>query len=115
ILHQIQQGAINANRNLTLTRAQVSSKERERRIVQLTLNEVSSLGSGKDGEDVKLYKGLGKMFVQVPKTEMEKSLKKQEKGLSEELDALNKKTKFLEKEFNEAQGQLRDIFQGPPR
>ncbi|KAG8811605.1 hypothetical protein FRC17_002383 [Serendipita sp. 399] len=93
-LRKIQQAAVNANRNLTLTKAQLSSKERERRIVQLTLNEVSALGGSAGGEeDVKLYKGLGKMFVQVPKAEMVKSLKKQEKDLSDEVDGLTKKVR----------------------
>ncbi|PVF97705.1 Prefoldin beta-like protein [Serendipita vermifera] len=110
ILHQIQQSAVTANRNLNLTKAQIASKERERRILQLTIKEVSSLEP-----DVNLYRGVGKMFLHVPKPEMEKDLKKQEKDLSDDLDSLAKKSKYLEKEFNEAQGQLRDIFQGSTR
>ncbi|CAG8657660.1 12043_t:CDS:2, partial [Acaulospora colombiana] len=110
ILHQIQQSAVTANRNLNLTKAQIASKERERRILQLTIKEVSSLES-----DVNVYRGVGKMFLHIPKPEMEKDLKKQEKDLSDDLDSLAKKmerdlqSKYLEKEFNEAQGQLRDI------
>jgi prefoldin subunit 1 len=55
-LHQIQQSAVTANRNLNLTKAQIASKERERRILQLTIKEVSSLE-----QDVNVYRGVGKM------------------------------------------------------
>ncbi|CAG7853969.1 SubName: Full=Uncharacterized protein {ECO:0000313/EMBL:CCA67172.1} [Serendipita indica DSM 11827] len=106
-LRKIQQQAVNANRNLSLTKAQLSAKERERRMVQLTIKEISELNSA-DGKEVK-------MFIQVPKADMEGRLNNQEKELSDEVDGLTKKSKYLEKEFNEAQGQLRDIFQSSTR
>lgn len=40
---------------------------------------------------------------------MEKELKTEEKGLSDDLTALNKKAKFLEKQYTEANAQMRDI------
>lgn len=61
----------------------------------------------------------------VPRTTMEKELKDQEKELSDDISGLNKKvrvvyhcfsirliwlqTKYLEKQFNDAQAQIRDI------
>lgn len=56
ILMQIQQTAVQSQRALNISRQQISSKERERRILQLTINEINSLG-----DDVNLYKGVGKM------------------------------------------------------
>jgi len=56
ILHQIQQTAVNANRNLNLTKAQIAAKERERRILQLTMNEIGALDP-----EVNVYRGVGKM------------------------------------------------------
>jgi hypothetical protein len=50
---------VNANRNLNLTKAQIASKERERRILQLTIKEVDALKP-----DVNVYRGVGKMYVQ---------------------------------------------------
>ncbi|GAW06600.1 prefoldin subunit [Lentinula edodes] len=88
----------------TLTTQQTSVKERERRILQLTIDEIGAIK-----EDVNLYKGVGKMFMMVPRKEMEKQLKTQEKELSDDIASLNKKSKYLEKQFNEAQAQLRDI------
>ena len=40
---------------------------------------------------------------------MEKELKIEEKGMSDDLAALTKKSKFLEKQYQEANSQLRDI------
>lgn len=92
-----------------------------------------------------MYRGVGKMcvrlfhrvrffvnsliyrFMMVPRATMEKDLKDQEKGFTDDITSLNKKvcslwayeghtsdncraqTKYLEKQFNEAQSQLRDI------
>lgn len=58
ILQQIQQTAINSQRALSTTKATQASKERERRILQLTIDEISTLEN-----DVNLYKGVGKMYA----------------------------------------------------
>jgi len=105
ILHQIRQTSIQASRALSITRAQASGKERERRITQLTLDEISRLD-----KSVKVYKGVGKMFMMEPKPAMEKELKAQEKELADEASALGKKVKYLEKQYLESQAQLRSIF-----
>ncbi|KAF8591585.1 Prefoldin [Ramaria rubella] len=107
ILLQIQQTAVQSQRALSVTRAQASAKERECRILQLTIDEIHSIEG-----DVNMYRGVGKMFMAVPRATMEKNLKTEEKGLSDELSGLNKKSKYLEKQFNDAQSQLRDIFHG---
>lgn len=105
ILLQIQQTAVQSQRALTVTRSQTAAKERERRILQLTIDEIAAIK-----QDVKMYKGVGKMFMAVPKPVMEKEIKAEERGLTEEINALNKKIKYLDKQFNDAQGQLKDIF-----
>ncbi|KAF5392507.1 hypothetical protein D9757_002231 [Collybiopsis confluens] len=128
ILVQIQQTAIQSQRAHGLTKQQASAKERERRILQLTIEEISAIK-----EDVNLYKGVGKMFMMVPRKDMETQLKAQEKELSDDISSLNKKvfhnklvlgieaqakcfqSKYLEKQFNEAQAQLRDIFHHQPK
>jgi len=65
--------------------------------------------------EVNLYKGVGKMFMMVPRQTMEGELKAQEKELSDDINNLNKKSKFLEKQFSDAQSQLRDIFHHAPK
>ncbi|KAF8487580.1 Prefoldin [Gautieria morchelliformis] len=105
ILLQIQQTAVQSQRALSVTRAQASARERERRILQLTIDEIRAIEG-----NVNMYKGVGKMFLAVPRQTMEKDLEGEEKGLTDELNGLNKKSKYLEKQFNDAQSQLRDIF-----
>ncbi|KAF7436306.1 hypothetical protein PC9H_003135 [Pleurotus ostreatus] len=110
ILLQIQQTAVQSQRALNVSRQQMSAKERERRILQLTIDEISQMDN-----EVNLYKGIGKMFMMVPRPEMEKDLKTQEKELSDDINNLTKKAKYLEKQFNDAQTQLRDIFHHAPK
>jgi hypothetical protein len=85
---------------------QTAAKDRERRILQLTIDEISQMEG-----DVNLYKGVGKMcanqlylddltvhshlscarFMMVPRKTMEAELKAQEKELSDDINNLNKK------------------------
>ncbi|KAL9716591.1 hypothetical protein Ac2012v2_001039 [Leucoagaricus gongylophorus] len=109
ILVQIQQTAVQSQRALNISTQQISSKERERKILQLTIKEISTMG-----QDVHLYKGVGKMFMMEPHQAMMGDLKNQEKELTDDINSLNKKAKFLEKQFNDAQAQLRDIFHYAP-
>ncbi|KAF7347493.1 Prefoldin [Mycena venus] len=110
ILVQIQQTAVQSQRALNIAVQQTTAKDRERRILQLTIDEISGIQG-----DVNLYKGVGKMFMMVPRKEMEKELKDQEKELADDISNLTKKSKYLEKQFNDAQAQLRDIFHHAPK
>jgi hypothetical protein len=58
ILVQIQQTAIQSQRALNVSLQQSASKDRERRILQLTIDEISQMKG-----DVNLYKGVGKMYI----------------------------------------------------
>ncbi|KAI6031362.1 hypothetical protein BKA83DRAFT_383545 [Pisolithus microcarpus] len=110
ILVQIQQTAVQSQRSLNLTKQQCTAKERERRIVQLTITEISSVG-----RDTNLYKGVGKMFIMVPQKTMEQELRAQEKELTDEINSLSKKVlKILGKAVNDAQARLKDIFHHAP-
>ncbi|KAL0951767.1 hypothetical protein HGRIS_008439 [Hohenbuehelia grisea] len=110
ILLQIQQTAVQSQRALNTAKQQIAAKDRERRILQLTINELGQMGT-----DVNHYKGVGKMFMMVPQAEMNKDLKSQEKELSDDIDSLNKKAKFLEKQCTDANNQLRDILHHAPK
>lgn len=54
---QIQQTAVQSQRALSVSTQQAAAKDRERRILQLTIDEISQM----EGE-VNLYKGVGKMY-----------------------------------------------------
>ncbi|KIY65967.1 Prefoldin [Cylindrobasidium torrendii FP15055 ss-10] len=110
ILFQIQASAVQAQKDFQLSQQQISVKDRERKKLELTLKELGAMEG-----DVNMYKGVGKMFMRVPRKEMEGDLAKQEKELADDISNLNKKSKYLEKQFNEAQSQLRDIFHHAPK
>ncbi|KAF8323966.1 hypothetical protein DL93DRAFT_2104364 [Clavulina sp. PMI_390] len=107
ILAQIQATAHMAQRNLSMSQAQKQQKEKDRRILQLTIAEINEMPKS---EDIQMYKGVGKMFLNVPRNTMENDLKQEEKDMADEMAALNKKIKFLDKQYQEANAQLRDIF-----
>jgi prefoldin subunit 1 len=62
ILAQIQATAQMSQRNLAVAKAQIQQKEKDRRITQLTIAEIGELPRS---DDIKLYKGVGKMWVSV--------------------------------------------------
>ncbi|TDL26447.1 Prefoldin beta-like protein [Rickenella mellea] len=106
---QIQQTVVQSQRALTITRQTCTTNERERRILQLTIDELKGMD-----KDVNVYKGVGKMFMMTPRPTMDKELKSQEKELSDDISNLNIKIKYLEKQSSDAQAQLRDIFHHAP-
>jgi len=77
----------------------------------------------KDDSEVKLYKGVGKMYVYSlsvgcgltsrfmmrERDTLDSDNVKMEKTIADDLEQLGKKAKYLEKQFNEANSQLRDI------
>ncbi|KAG8769968.1 hypothetical protein FRC12_004613 [Ceratobasidium sp. 428] len=107
ILLQLQQTVNDSSRAISATKAQNSSKERDRRVVQLTSKEISEIPPN---AGAKFYQGVGKMFVQEPRSKIEANLKNQEKELTNDIANLGKKLKYHEKQYNDSQNQLRDIF-----
>ncbi|ORY34589.1 Prefoldin [Naematelia encephala] len=111
ILQQIQTQAVNSQRALSVVRSQMQSKEKERKILQLTMRELETVPKDED----RMYRGVGKMFLQQPRATVESEHKKQDKALTDELTNLSKKAKYLEKQFDEANSQLKDIFHSQQR
>ncbi|KAB5592058.1 hypothetical protein CTheo_4510 [Ceratobasidium theobromae] len=107
ILAQIQQTVSDSSRAISSTKAQSAAKERERRVLQLTSKEISEVPTNTGAQ---FYRGVGKMFMQEPRSTIENNLKNQEKELTSDINNLAKKLKYHEKQFNDSQAQLRDIF-----
>ena len=60
VLQELQERAVGSSRALSNARGLVAAKERERRVIQLTGNELSTLDEEK-GERV--FRGVGKMYA----------------------------------------------------
>ncbi|KAJ2723682.1 hypothetical protein GGI07_002477 [Coemansia sp. Benny D115] len=94
-----------SQKQLNQIEAQISGNQRETRLAALTRREIQDLES-----DVPLYKSVGKMFVQESKADLLKEIDDAAESAKAMVDALEKKQKFVKKEMDEANGNLRDII-----
>merc|ERR1712093_340184 len=60
VLQELETQAITSARAMSSTRQMIASKERERKLIALTKNELNPLSEARGD---KVYKGVGKMFV----------------------------------------------------
>ncbi|EKC99366.1 hypothetical protein A1Q2_06303 [Trichosporon asahii var. asahii CBS 8904] len=105
ILQQIQTQAINGQRQSAIVRAQIQQKEKEKKILELTMRELASVPEGEG----KLYRGVGKMFIEQSRSSINGRHKSLETSLGEDISSLQKKQKYYDRQVEEANGQLRDI------
>ncbi|KAJ9123265.1 hypothetical protein QFC22_001463 [Naganishia vaughanmartiniae] len=94
------------------TLRRITSKIREKKILELTTQQLNAIPRD---EQVKMYKGVGKAFIMQPRESISAEHTAQQKAISDDLSSLTKKAKYLEKQLNDAQGQLRDIFHNQQR
>ncbi|KAI9471337.1 hypothetical protein LPJ78_004551 [Coemansia sp. RSA 989] len=83
---------------------QISTNQREVRLAALTKREVDGLDS-----QAPLYKSMGKMFVQESKADILADIEKTAKSSETMLQALEKKKKFVNRDLEEATGNLKDL------
>ncbi|GMK56570.1 hypothetical protein CspeluHIS016_0304100 [Cutaneotrichosporon spelunceum] len=111
ILQQIQTQAVSSQRQLGVVRAQTQAKEKERRILELTMRELDTVPAGEG----RMFRGVGKMFIQQPRAEINSKHEATKYSLNEDISSLQKKAKYLERQLDEANSQLRDIFHSQQR
>jgi chaperonin cofactor prefoldin len=90
-VREIETQAVAAQQQIGIARTQISSKQREQRLVRLTLSEMSTLPS-----DATVYEGVGKMFVSLPVTTLREKLDVQTKDLEGEVEKLGQRLLYLE-------------------
>ncbi|POS80410.1 hypothetical protein DHEL01_v201220 [Diaporthe helianthi] len=91
LLREIEANHIKSQQDISLARSQLASKQREKRLAQLTSTEISSLTPG-----TPLYEGVGKMFVSIPAPELKDKLESQTKQVDTDIDGLTKRLHYLE-------------------
>ncbi|KAI9899544.1 hypothetical protein N3K66_006005 [Trichothecium roseum] len=91
LVHEIESQAFAAQQQIGVARAQMTSKQREQRLVRLTLSEMASLPV-----DANVYEGVGKMFASLPVSELRDKLEKQTQDLEGDVDKLSKRLLYLE-------------------
>ncbi|KAL8795229.1 MAG: hypothetical protein Q9195_002240 [Heterodermia aff. obscurata] len=106
LVQEIESQALSAQREISIVKAAVSAKQRDIRMLELTSNEVKQLS-----KDVKVYEGVGKMFVFSPTSRVEKRLSSEATELESDISNLNKKLHYLETTYKNSQEHMDRIFQ----
>ncbi|KAI9279618.1 Prefoldin [Sporodiniella umbellata] len=105
---ELQANYIHSQQQVNTTKAQIQSKQRERKLAELTRRELDTLNS-----QTKTYKPIGKMFIQSPLSEMKQQYVDSISASDESINQLEKTQKYWERAASDAQGNLKDLLQGP--
>ncbi|KAF9348740.1 hypothetical protein BGX26_012872 [Mortierella sp. AD094] len=105
IVHDLQSKLQEATRMVASVQAQIQTREREKRLSELTNKELSSLQP-----DTVTYKSVGKMFIQEPLTDLTSELSERSKEMEKDMEALDKKRIYWERNKTEAQGNLQELI-----
>ncbi|SAM03896.1 hypothetical protein [Absidia glauca] len=108
IFIELQAKYISSQQQVNTVKAQIQAKQRDRKMAELTRRELDTLES-----DTKTYKPVGKMFIQSPLSDMKTQYTKGVEKADEQIQQLEKSQKYWERAAAEAQGNLKDILNGP--
>ncbi|KXT15134.1 hypothetical protein AC579_7926 [Pseudocercospora musae] len=105
LLQEIEQKAAFAQQQLGTVRAQIASKNREKRMLQLSDTELDALP-----KETPVYDGVGKMFVLTSTEDVKKRQSKEATDVKAELENLEKKLHYLETTLANSQQHMDAIF-----
>ncbi|KAF9183070.1 hypothetical protein BGZ51_004256 [Haplosporangium sp. Z 767] len=105
IVHDLQSKLQEATRMVASVQAQIQTREREKRLSELTNKELSSLQP-----DTVTYKSVGKMFIQEPLPQLTSELTERATEMGKDMEALDKKRIYWERQKTEAQGNLQELI-----
>nr|KMM68107.1 hypothetical protein CPAG_04439 [Coccidioides posadasii RMSCC 3488] len=110
LVQEIESQAIASQQQIGLVKSQITSKQREIRLLELTSSEVGQVPKGTN-----VYEGVGKMFVATPIDNVNKRLSDEQKGLKTDITNLEKRLHYLETTFKNSQNQIEQIFRSGGR
>jgi len=105
LVQEIETQAILAQQQINVVKSQISLKQRDIRLLQLTSSEVATLP-----QNTNIYEGVGKMFVFSPIDEVEKRLRKETTELKSDVENLGKKLHYLETTHKNSREHIDQIF-----
>ncbi|KAM0322813.1 hypothetical protein ACHAQA_009154 [Verticillium albo-atrum] len=105
LMREIEGQAIAAQQQIGQARSQTAAKQREMRMLRLTLDEVSGLPSGSN-----VFEGVGKMFVALPAPKLSEKLGTQIKEKETEVEKLGQKLHYLETTFKNSRQAIDQMF-----
>ncbi|KAF2234621.1 Prefoldin [Viridothelium virens] len=105
LLQEIEQKAAQSQQQINVVKAQIASKNRDSRMVQLTLNEVDSLP-----DKTNVYEGVGKMFMMTETSDLKGKLTAQNTELKSDTSNLEKKLNYLETTYKNSREHIEQLF-----
>ncbi|KAJ5762352.1 uncharacterized protein N7511_005734 [Penicillium nucicola] len=110
LLSEIETRAIASQQQIGITKAHMTAKQRDIRMLQLTSKELSELPS-----ETRVYEGVGKMFVNVPIGTVNKRLTRESGEASAEITNLEKKLQYHETTHQKSRENLEQILKSGGR
>ncbi|EPS33545.1 hypothetical protein PDE_08507 [Penicillium oxalicum 114-2] len=110
ILQEIEARAIASQQQIGVTKAQITTKQRDIRMLQLTSKELAGLPS-----ETPVYEGVGKMFVNVPIDTVNKRLTRESAEAALDITNLEKKLHYHETTHKNSRENLEQILKSGGR
>ncbi|GAA96893.1 uncharacterized protein L969DRAFT_94849 [Mixia osmundae IAM 14324] len=108
MLEQLHTTTQSTGRQLKVVRGTIQSLEKETKLVSLTQRELATIPLSDEG--TRYYKGVGKMFMQEPRKAIDQNLATRSKEAESETAALRKRQAYLDRELQQAQRSLQEIY-----
>ncbi|KAK5120546.1 hypothetical protein LTR85_006202 [Meristemomyces frigidus] len=105
LLQEISSKAAFAEQQLGIVRAQIASKNRESRMLQLSNTEMDALA-----KETPVYNGVGKMFVATTIPDIKAMHAKEGEDCKKELANLDKKLHYLETTYKNSNDHMEAIL-----
>ncbi|KAL9624914.1 MAG: hypothetical protein Q9160_000961 [Pyrenula sp. 1 TL-2023] len=106
LLQEVESQALLAQQQINVVKSQLSAKQREARLIQLTTKEIGQLP-----QTTQVFEGVGKMFVASPKSTVNKRLSDETSSLKGEITGLEKRLHYLETTHKNSREHINKILQ----
>ncbi|QIX02193.1 hypothetical protein AMS68_007710 [Peltaster fructicola] len=105
LLQEIEAKAAFSQQQLGIVRSQLATKQREKRMLELSSNELGALP-----KETPVYDGVGKMFVLTSTEDVKQRQAKEGLAIQAEIENLNKKHNYLETTFKNSREHMEALF-----
>ncbi|KAI8815655.1 Prefoldin [Fimicolochytrium jonesii] len=105
-MQEVQVKMVETGRQLGIVKAQLSAREREKRVCDLTVKELASI----PGTDVNAYRAVGKMFIQERLPTLISELEKRKSDSEREAKNFERAAAKLERDLKDTQDTWKEIM-----
>lgn len=105
-IRDLQEQYVNTNRELQIVSTNIQKEQREQKVNEVTINEVSMMD---ENSSQQMYQGVGKMFMLCKKGELLDNLKADISNSQKQEKELKQKREYLMKRLNSQQQNLQEL------